>query len=145
MEVCAFKDSKYAKIQNHVFIYDEAWGSLRPIEKVGWNGKQFVAEDSVFKKDLFSSVYGYGSEEMKLLCKKLTEQIDEHPENKLTEPLEFWKWCGTSASWFKDRPAVFVKTCNNLDWKKYIQYLGSKHKTLRRPAKSRMTRRLVRK
>jgi hypothetical protein len=145
MEVCIYNEQKYAKIQNHIFIYDGAWGSLRPFEKVGWNGKQFVLEDFEFKKDLFSPLYGYGSEEMKLLCKKLTEQIDKFPENKILDPVDFWKWCGTSTVWFKDRHTVFAKTCNNLDWRKYIEYLGSKHRTLRRPAKNRMTRRLVRK
>jgi len=145
MEVIVFKDQKYAKIQNLIFIYDGVWGSLRPFEKVGWNGKQFVLEDFSFKKDLFSDVYGYGSHEMKLLCKKLTEEFELQIENTINDPVDFWNWCGTRTTWFKDRPAVFVNECTNLDWHTYIKYLGSKHRTLRRPIKGRMTRRLVRK
>lgn len=145
MEVIVFKEHKYAKIQNLIFIYDGVWGSLRPFEKVGWNGKQFVLEDSEFKKDIFSPVYGYGSAEMKLLCKKLTDEFDVQIENTINDPVDFWKWCGTPTTWFKDRPAVFANKCTNLDWQSYIKYLGSKHRTLRRPLKGRMTRRLLRK
>ena len=145
MEVCVFKEQKYARIQDFLFIYDETWGSLRPIEKVGWNGKQFVVDDSEFKKDLFNPFYGYGSNEMKLLSKCLTDEFDSHSVETIVDPVVFWKWCGTPTTWFKDRPVVFVNTCNTLDWRAYISYLSSKHRTIRRPAKGRLTRRLVRK
>ena len=146
MEVCMFRDCKYAKIDKHLFIYDGIWGSLRPIEKVGWNGTVFVAEDSEFKKDIFSPFYGFGSPEMKLLCKTLTEQFEELTCETIADPVVFWKWCGTAeVKWFKDRPVVFTRTCSNLDWRKYLDYLGAKHRTIRQPCRGRLTRRLVRK
>jgi len=144
MEVCIFRDSKYAKFNNQLFIYDGTWGSFRPITKVGWNGSVFVAEDSEFKKDIFNPYYGFGSAEMKELCLKLTEETQT--EIMIDDPVIFWRWCGTSdVKWFKDRPAVFVQTCSNLDWKTYLGYLGTKNKTLRHPPRGRMTRRLLRK
>ena len=143
MEVRLFKSQKYAKIQNHLFIYDGTWGSFRPISKVGWNGSVFVAEDSEFKKDLFSPFYGFGSSEMKTTCKTLS---GEDEAETITDPVIFWRWCSTTdVKWFKDRPAVFAQTCSELDWKTYLSYIGSKHRTLRRPPRGRMTRRLVRK
>lgn len=143
MEVRIFRDQKYGKIKNYLFIYDRTWGSFRPISKVGWNGSVFVADDSEFKKDLFSPYYGFGSLEMKTLCKTFSEETEG---DTITDPVIFWRWCSTSdVKWFKDRPAVFVETCCNLDWKTYLTYIGSKHRTLRHPPRGRMTRRLVRK
>jgi hypothetical protein len=146
MEVCIFRDSKYAKIQNRLFIYDGTWGSFRPISKVGWNGAIFVPDDSEFKKDIFSPFYGFGSAEMKSLCESLSDKIEDLVPEKIEDPVLFWRWCGTSdVKWFKDRPCVFIKTCSNLDWKTYLSYLGTKNRTLRHPPRGRMTRRLVRK
>jgi hypothetical protein len=144
METCIFRDSKYAKFNGYLFIYDGTWGSFRPITKVGWNGKQFVADDSEFKKDIFSPYYGFGSPEMKQLCLKITEETQS--EININDPVVFWRWYGdSSVKWFKDRPAVFVKTCSNLDWKTYLEYLGTKNRTLRHAPRGRMTRRLLRK
>jgi len=146
MEVAVFKDEKYAKLKSNLLIYDGTWGSFRPIIKVGWDGKRFVVEDSVFKKDLFSPFYGYGSQEMKTLCESLNEQGETLIAETILDPIVFWRWCSASdIKWFKDRPAVFVQTCNNLDWHTYLSYIGSKHKTLRHAPRGRMTRRLVRK
>ena len=146
METVVFRDNTYGKFSGYLFIYDGAWGSFRPIKKVGWNGSVFVVDDSDFKKDLFSPDYGFGSAEMKQICRLLSENFEELISETIQDPILFWRWCGTSdVKWFKDRPAVFVQTCSSLDWQTYISYLGSKHRTLRRGPRGRMTRRLLRK
>jgi hypothetical protein len=143
MEVCIFRNSKYAKLAKHIFIYDQTWESFRPIQKIGWDGNRFVTDDFLFKKNIFDPFYGFGSAEMKTLCESLVEMGEPVV---IDDPVTFWKWCGTTdAKWFKDRAVVFAKTCSNLDWRKYLSYIGSKHRTLRNPPRGRLTRRLVRK
>ena len=71
-----------------------------------------------------------------------TKQSEE-----LINSIDFWKWSGeTNVKWWRDRPVVFTSKCVSKeinDWKKYLMYLNTKAKTLRRPFKGRLTRRLV--
>ena len=147
MELCEFHSQIYGKYNNQLFLFEPTWDSFRPIERVGWNGQQYVPVDSKYKQDLFDDNYGYGSLEMKTLCKELMKNVNFDQAKLITDSVLFWKWCGeTEAKWWYDRACVFTDSCIPRDqnsWKKYIKYLQTKPKTLRRPLKGRMTRRLV--
>jgi hypothetical protein len=137
----------YGKKDGQLFVFESAWDSFRPIEKVAWNGESYTIVDSSYKSDLFDEYYGYGSLTMKALCRELSQNTELDDSNVITDPLVFWKWCGeTTAKWWFDRACVFTSSCVPRDqkhWKSYIKYLQTKPKTLRRPLRGRMTRRLV--
>jgi hypothetical protein len=147
MDLCEFHSQIYGKYNNQLFLFEPTWDSFRPIEKVGWDGHRYVAVDSKYKQDIFDEHYGYGSLEMKALCKQLLRETDLETAKLLTDPVLFWKWCGeTEAKWWYDRACVFASPCvsrDSVEWKKYLYYLNVKSKTLRRAALSRMTKRLL--
>ncbi len=147
MELCSFRERIYGKKDNQLFVFEPTWDSFRPIEKVAWNGDIFVIVDTKYTSDLFDEYYGYGSLVMKALCRQLSQDTELDESNKIVDPLIFWKWCKeTDAKWWFDRPCVFTSSCipkDQLQWKSYIKYIQTKAKTLRRPLKGRMTRRLV--
>lgn len=140
MEVALFNGKTYGKENTQLYVFEETWDTFRPITKVEWNGKKFVNQDTLYKQNLFDPYYGFGNLEMKNHCKVLTENTELNGAE--LDPLSFWKWCGTSTEWFRDRPCV-LSSCGNHDWKKYVAYIGSRPKTLRRAPSSRITRRLV--
>lgn len=147
MELCEFHSRIYGKYNNQLFLFEPTWDSFRPIEKVGWDGYQYVPVDSKYKQDLFDDNYGFGSLEMKAVCRKLLMETDLEKALLITDSVLFWKWCGeTEAKWWNDRACVFSSPCISRDtseWKKYLYYLNVKARTLRRAVRSRMTRRLV--
>ena len=145
MDVCVFHTRIYGKIDKTLYIFEPTWDSFRPITQVGWDGKKF-STDEPFKTNLFSPYYGFESPEQKTLCRQLAETT-ELDAREIRDPVEFWKWAGTtSASWFRDRPCVFLTECSLKNWHAYIKYLGSRGRTLRRRIPSgRVTRRLIRK
>ena len=145
MDVCTFHSRTYGKLNQTLFVFEPTWDSFRPIKKVGWDGKKF-STDEHFKSNLFSAHYGFESLEQKELCRQLTESTELNAK-EIKDPAEFWKWAGTNtASWFRDRPCVFLTDCSPKSWHEYVKYLGSKGKTLRRRIPSgRVTRRLIRK
>jgi hypothetical protein len=145
MDVCVFHTRTYGKLNQTLFVFEPTWDSFRPITKVGWDGKKF-STDEPFKTNLFSPYYGFESPEQKTLCRQLAETT-ELDAREILDPTEFWKWAGlTSASWFRDRPCVFLSECVPRNWHNYVKYLGSRGKTLRRRIPSRrVTRRLIRK
>lgn len=147
MELCEFHSQIYGKYNGQLFLFEPTWDSFRPIEKVGWNGKQYVPVDSKYKQDLFNENYGFGSLEMKALCKKLLRETELSNAKLITDSVLFWKWCGeTEAKWWNDRACVFASPCVSRDtseWKNYLYYLNVKAKTLRRAIRTRMTRRLL--
>jgi hypothetical protein len=147
MELCEFRDTIYGKHKSYLFVFETTWDSFRPISFVGWNGQDFVTVDSEYKKDIFSPYYGYGSQQMKDVCKQLTVNTELGNAKQITDPIEFWKWCGqTQASWWRDRPCVFTSRCvprTSSDWKKYISFLQTKPRTLRRNMLRHKTKRLV--
>jgi len=145
MEVCTFHTRTYGKLNQTLFVFEPTWDSFRPIKKVGWDGKKF-STDEPFKSNLFSPHYGFESIEQKEMCRKLTEET-ELGGREITDPTEFWKWAGlTDASWFRDRPCIFLTECSPKNWHEYLKYTGSRAKTLRRRIPSRrVTRRLIRK
>lgn len=147
MELCEFHSQIYGKYKNQLFVFEPTWDSFRPIEKVGWNGSQYMPVDSKYKQDLFDENYGYGSLEMKALCKQLLRETELSDAKLITDSVLFWKWCGeTEAKWWNDRACVFSSPCVSRDmneWKRYLYYLNVKAKTLRRAVRVRSTRRLL--
>jgi hypothetical protein len=147
MELCTFRDNTYGKKDKQLFVFETMWDSFRPIKKVAWNGEFYSIVDDEYKKDLFDDNYGYGSLNMKALCRDLTQNTELSEAKEITDPLTFWKWCGeTEAKWWFDRACLFTNSCVPKDqshWKSYIKYLQVKPKTLRHSLRGRMTRRLV--
>jgi hypothetical protein len=147
MQLCEFRDTIYGKYKKYLFKFETTWDSFRPISHVGWNGTDFVTIDSEFKKDMFSPYYGYGTPQMKSVCKQLTMTTELGNAVIFTDPVDFWKWSGQSqASWWRDRPCVFASRCisrNVSDWKRYVSFLQSKPRTLRRNILRHRTKRLV--
>lgn len=147
MDLREFHGRIYGKLEGKLYVLEPTWDSFRPISKVGWNGKEFEINDNEYKKDLFSSFYGFESMEQKQELFKLVQQIDLESIKKLIEPIEFWRWTeDKTVKWWNDRPVVFHNSCisrDNYEWKKYISYLKSKPKTLRRSFKGRLTRRII--
>jgi hypothetical protein len=137
MELCKFKETIYGKLANQYFVWDSGWESFRPIERIGWDGSKITFRDHKYKKDLFDPFYGYGSLEMKELCKKLTETIElDIPERDIP-------WFSV---WWRDRKCDFTSECvpkTPESWIKYLRYTNSKARTLRKHRENRATKRLL--
>ena len=146
MDLVEFRERIYGKYNNQLFIFETAWDCFRPIVSIGWNGKDFGVDDKIYKQDLFSPYYGYGTIDMRQVCKHLIRITELGTAKKLTDPITLWKWSGqTNASWWNDRPVVFLNSCvdrSRDSWKRYVQFLHSKAKTLRRNVAHRATKRL---
>jgi hypothetical protein len=136
MELAKFKGTLYGKVNSQLFIWEESWDSFRPIENIGWNGKELVAVDTKYKTDIFDPYYGYGSAEMKEVCKRLTEITE------LNVPESSIPWL--KGEWWRDRNCTFAFECSPKtveSWKKYITYMNSRAKTLRKMPSKHVTRR----
>jgi hypothetical protein len=145
MELRTFYNRIYGKYEKQLYVFEPMWDSFRPIERVGWNGKQFSIVDAKYKQDIFSRTYGFENLEQKILCKKLLDETELEHSVEILDPVSFWKWCGeTEAKLFKDRPCVFANSCVEKDWKKYLKYLEVKPRTLRTFNLGRTTKRLLR-
>jgi len=137
MELVKFKGTLYGKLQTQLFIWEAEWDSFRPIEKIAWNGQELIAIDTKYKQDIFDPYYGYGSPEMKQLCRRLTDITE------LDAP-ESIPWL--KGEWWKDRECSFAFECSSRSvqsWKKYVSFLNSRPRTLRRHHENRATKRLV--
>jgi hypothetical protein len=147
MELVTFHDRIYGKYNRQLFTFESTWDSFRPISGIGWNGKCMVPIDSEYKSNLLDSFYGYGNLEMKALCRKLTNETELENAKDIKDPIHLWRWYGEKNSkWWRDRLCVFTSACVERDsvaWKKYLNYLEVRAKTLRRPFKGRMTKRLL--
>ena len=144
MDLRTFHTRIYGKYDQQLYVFEPTWDSFRPIEKVGWDGKQFSVVDAKYKEDLFSRTYGYESLEQKRLCRNLLDETELEHSVEITDPVTFWKWCGeTEAKLFKDRPCVFANPCVEKDWRRYLQYLQIKPRTLRHFRTGRITKRLL--
>jgi len=139
MDVIKHQDL-YCKLEFQLFLWDTSWEIWRPITKVGWSGTKITYDDYEYKKDIFDQWYGFGSLEMKELCKKLTAFIDR---SKYTENIEKL----FDPEFFYDRKVGFLDSCSDIktkeSWRAYLKYLGTKNKTLRRFNDNRKTRRLL--
>lgn len=137
MELAKFKGTLYGKLQTQLFIWEAEWDSFRPIERIAWNGQELVAIDTKYKQDIFDPWYGYGSSEMKQLCRKLTDIT----ELDVPESIPWLK-----GEWWRDRECSFAFECSSRSvqsWKKYVSFLNSRPRTLRRHRENRATKRLV--
>lgn len=138
MELINFKGIIYGKLETQLFVWEASWDSFRPLESIGWNGREIMGVDTKYKHDIFDPYYGYGTPEMKKLCRRLTD-ITELNDAKSGIPWltqEFWR----------DRKCSFAFDCSSRSpqsWKKYIAYTGSRAKTLRIHRDSRATKRLL--
>jgi hypothetical protein len=131
----------YCKLDFQIFIWDSGWDFWRPITKVGWNGFEITYDDSKYKKNIFDPDYGFGSSEMKELCKKLNDFIDKENFTSNIEKLFDYP------EFLYDRKIGFLDSCSNIknkdSWKKYLKYIGQSSKTLRKFIDCRKTRRLL--
>jgi hypothetical protein len=144
MELRTFHGRVYGKYENQVYVFEPIWDSFRPIERVGWDGKQFSIVDAKYKQDLFSTFYGFESLEQKIFCRNLLDETEIETSIEITDPILFWKWFGEKeAKLFKDRPCVFASPCVEKDWKRYLEYLKVRPRTLRRFPTGRVTKRLL--
>lgn len=144
MDVCEFQGRIFGKYNSQLFVFEFSWDNVRPIEYVGWNGNKFEIVDKKYKSDLFDQYYGFGSREMKLVCKTLYNDTEFEPRRILTNPADFWRWCGHRTQWWRDRECLFASTCVNPtieSWKHLIRICSSKTKTLKSKGKMRATRR----
>jgi hypothetical protein len=128
----------YCKLDFQVFVWDSGWDFWRPVTKVGWNGSEITYDDSEYKKDIFDPSYGFGSSEMKELCKKLNDFIDKE---KFTSNIEIL----FDLEFLYDRKIGFLDSCSDIktkdSWKKYLKYMGQTSRTLRRFVDNRKTKR----
>jgi hypothetical protein len=142
-----FHNNIYVYYEKQLYIFDSNWDSFRPITRVGWNGSYFEIVDSEYKSDLYSPTYGFG--DLKETCKKLNQEIELGDAKLIEDPIQFWRYCcEPDVKWWNDRPVVFANDETNRDkqsWKDYLKYIQKRAKTLRKPFKGRMTRRLVHK
>lgn len=147
MELITFHDRIYGKYERQLFTFEPTWDSFRPITGIGWNGKQIVPIDDAYKSNLFDQFYGYGTLQMKALCRKLTQETELSETKEVKDPIHLWRWYGESnVKWWRDRPCVFTSPDvpkDPLSWKGYLHYLDTRAKTLRRPFRGRATKRLL--
>ena len=146
MELCEFRERIYGRHKNTLFVFESSWDAFRPIEFVGWDGRELREVDALYKQDLFSACYGYGTPGMKRICDHFTKTVELGERKQITDVATFWKWCGTqNAVWWRDRPCVFTSNCvpRTPDcWKRYVHHLHSKPKTLRKNLSYRLTKRV---
>ena len=126
MSIATFNDRTYLKYNKQLFILESAWESFRPISGLIWKNKFLIQEP--FKDDLFSEVYGYGSIEMKKLCRKLTNEV-EIVENEM-QIEDLWNWMGVHAIWQYDR-YIFSEKLSKQEWKTFLEINNLKRRTLR--------------
>jgi hypothetical protein len=145
MDIITFHDRIYGKYNTQLFTFEPTWDSFRPISGVGWDGKQLVPDDNHYKLNIFDPWYGYGSLEVKQLCKQLTRDTELGNAREIIDPIQLWKWYGEShIQWWKDRPCVFLNPCTDKSsdsWRAYLKYLDTRAKTLRHPFRGRQTKR----
>ena len=112
MDLLEFRERIYGKYKGQLFVFEPTWDSFRPIERIAWNGVQLVPIDDKYKPDLFDRNYGYGSLEMKALCRKLSQETELSEAREIKDPIHLWRWYGeTNVKWWRDRPIVFASGC----------------------------------
>jgi hypothetical protein len=120
----------YCKLQFQLFLWDTGWEIWRPISAIGWNGSKITYDDYEYKKNIFDPYYGFGSLEMKELCKKLTDFVDR---SNYTEDIEK---LFSRPEFFYDRKIEFLQGCVNIrtkeSWKQLLNYTKTSNRTLRK-------------
>lgn len=144
MELVKFRENIYGRLSGKLFLWEPTWDSFRPFVRLGWDGSK-LAHVFPFVDNIWDPHYGYGSPEMKQLCRRLMEETELSHAKDVISIEQFWMWCKTPTIWWVDRPCVFTSACvprTQIDWKRYVYLLASKPRTRRHGVHPRMTRRL---
>jgi hypothetical protein len=144
MELVKFRDNIYGRLSGKLFLWEPTWDSFRPFTRLAWDGVR-LTHVCPFTEDIWNPYYGYGSAEMKQLCRRLMETTELSHAKEMSSIEQFWVWCKTPTEWWFDRPCVFASPCvsrTQQGWKRYIYMLSSKPRTRRHGLHPRMTRRL---
>lgn len=133
MEVCEFEGRIFGRVGRSLFLVEYTWDTCRPIEYVGWNGTKLQVVDK-YREDLFDPYYGFGTAEMKARCQDIYLRTDYDSVQKYTIPEDFWRWCGTSGTWWRDRMVVLAPGADtsHASWRRYAvrpRTLKNRHKT----------------
>lgn len=92
---------------------------FRPIDTFAWDGKSWVIDDRVYRKDPLEKTYGFGTIEMLLRCVKLGETYGQKID---TAPTASYLAIGTPV-WFRDRAVTFTHKAPQdvSSWKRLIK------------------------
>jgi len=113
---------------------------FRPISAFSWDGKAYVIDDSQYTKDPFSELFGFGTQTMKDMCSKLS---DEHLEN-IEKVLEVREVCIGTPVWVRDRFVVMQPECVDT-WRTHLRAIGCRPRTCRnQPRGKKFTKRILR-
>lgn len=130
-----FRDRLFLEYKGWWFVWEEAWDSFRPMDRLSWDGTRFLLEDRSYCADPSDPLYGYGSQNMKDFCDLLGTRRNEEL------PVEVNTLESTSPEWFFDR-RVSITPCaprDHMSWKRMSQ---GKYRTLRKaPKGTKFTRR----
>lgn len=138
MSLVSYKTHIFLNYKSVWFVWESEWNMFRPVSSVSWTGDSFWVDDRAYCADPTSEHYGYGSENMKLLCTELSKRYN--PSVQTPTPMK------TPAigqlEWMYDR-LVSVLPCSPRSlqsWKKMIQ---GRHSTLRHGPRNKLTRRVL--
>jgi hypothetical protein len=134
-----FKERVFLK-KNGWFVWESSWDMFRPISAFVWNGKSYGIEDSLYTKDPFSELFGFGSPEMKDICSKLTDEYLGDIENAPTVR----EACIGAPIWLRDRFVVTQPEYVNT-WRTHLRAIGCRARTCRgQPRGKKFTKRTLR-
>jgi hypothetical protein len=139
MGLIKFQDSVYLEYKRNWFVWESSWDIFRPVTSVSWNGSRFVLEDDVYVSDITSPLYGFGTTEMKEVCKALTQLYRDTLSNA---PVVRTPEIGNT-EWFFDRFVSFTQ-CAPRDKSSWKRMSNARNRTLRKGPSARHTRRSVR-
>jgi hypothetical protein len=129
-----FRDKVFLEYMKYWFVWESAWEEFRPIQDVTWDGITFRIEDSLFCVDPTDPLYGYGSEQMKMLCTLLRDKYNDTPIRVSSLPI--------GNEWFRDR-FVALTLCAPRDAKSWKRMVQNKPRTCRKaPRGKKLTRRI---
>lgn len=137
MGLIKFQDSVYLEHKRRWFVWESAWDMFRPVTSVSWNGNRFVTDDAAYISDITNSLYGFGTSEMKELCKALT-QVYGH---RVSDAVGIQTPAIGKTEWFYDR-FVSLTPCaprDRVSWKRMVR---GRNRTLRKGPSARHTRRI---
>ena len=130
-----FRDRLLLEYKGWWFVWEEAWDSFRPMDRLSWDGTRFLLEDRSYCADPSDPLYGYGSQNMKDFCDLLGTRRNEEL------PVEVNTLESTHPEWFFDR-RVSLTPCaprDHLSWKRMSQ--GKYHTLRKAPKGTKFTRR----
>jgi hypothetical protein len=135
-----FQERIYALSEKGLLLWEPSWDTFRPVEKVVWNPAHSQIEPyfGVYVADVFDKHYGFMTEELHTFCIEFTDK--NLSEIGVAEPIKniqnFWRWCGESVSWDKDQPISLHPCASVYDRKVFIERLGLRGRTFRKPPRN---------